>query len=513
MSEQFTSKTANIFALKDLPEVVKAALFSRYSRTDLGLRELYEAEFLFDPEHADEFFERVLAGFGDDSVAELGGAHLAMERISIIATKIIEDGRIGAAYLEKSTRYVDFGRKNSQGNYFFHQPKEIAQVSSEVEYLYQTTCTMLFDTYVELLPRVRARLREETEREPDISDTARERAIKAKAFDICRGLLPASTETNMGIFANGRFFETLLIKLMTHPLSEMQNIGQGSHTALSDVIPSLIKRANYDHPHYKAHDAFLNHLRHETKALFPHGFDTSGHEETLGAALVDFDRWGEAKVLAGILYDGWGRSSLIDLQKGTKRLHTTSIEEVFTRLAAGRENRRHKLSRGLEYADYTFEIIADYGVYRDLHRHRVLTHQRQPVGCVTSAGTDFGFMTPPELERPEWHMIKDEYTKAMGEARDAWKVLLNHVDIEVAQYVVPLAYNIRWVMKANLREWIWIVELRTQPAGHPNYRKICQQIYQEIIRVHPTFKPLFKFANMAGYDLGRSQAEQRQEEK
>ena len=152
MSAQFTD-TGNIFALKDLSEVVKAALFSRYSRTDLGLRELYESEFLpiqadiensfhekgeaHAQQHADEFFERVLSGFGDDSVAELGGAHLAMERISIIATKIIEDGRIGAAYLEKSTRYVDFGRKNSQGNYFFHLPTEIAQVSPEVEDLYR----------------------------------------------------------------------------------------------------------------------------------------------------------------------------------------------------------------------------------------------------------------------------------------------------------------------------------------------------------------------------------------
>jgi hypothetical protein len=293
----------------------------------------------------------------------------------------------------------------------------------------------------------------------------------------------------------------------------MQQIGLGSREALTDVIPSLIKRADHSNPHYIALDKYQNYLRYETKALFPHGFDTGDHEQSLGAALVDFDHQAEAKVMAGILYDGWGRFSLVDLQEGVRQLHKTSIHEAFTHLAAGRENRRHKLSRGLEYADYTFEIIADYGVYRDLHRHRVLTHQRQPVGCVTSAGANFGFMAPPELLRPEWATILDKYVSAMHQAQQAWSTLLEHVDMEVAQYVVPLAYNIRWVMKANLREWIWIVELRTQPAGHPNYRKICQQIYQKIIGVHPSFEPLFKFVNMTGYDLGRSQAEQRQEDK
>ena len=219
------------------------------------------------------------------------------------------------------------------------------------------------------------------------------------------------------------------------------------------------------------------------------------------------------KVLAGLLYEEWGRASMANLRHGVDQLTIGDRQQAFYQMTAGRENRRHKMSRGLEYADYAFEIIADYGVYRDLHRHRVLTHQRQPVGCVLSAGATFGFMRPPELDRPEWQTISEKYDAAMHQAKDAWTVLSSHVDAEVAQYVVPLAYNIRWVMKANLREWVWIVELRTQPGGHPNYRKICQEIYQEIIRVHPSFEAFFKFADMEGYDLGRSQAEQRQESK
>lgn len=505
--KKFSSSTASIFALKNLPEVEKAALFSRYSRTDLGLRELYEKEFQGDEDRANNFFERVLDGYGDDSVAELGGAHLAMENISIIATKIIEDGRIGAAYLEKSTRYVDFGKKNAFGDYAFYLPREITAISIDMEGIYRKACAMLFDAYVELLPLVRTQLDMETEWdwEAGISEEAHNRAIRAQAFDICRGLLPASTLTNVGIYANGRFFETLLMKLMNHPLSEMQQIGSGSRTALVDVIPSLVRRADHSHRHYEAYATYHDQLRDEVKSLIVFGHDPKPSKNSLGATLIDFDIEAEWKVLAAVLYEGMHRRSLSDFWDTVASYSKVHIKDNFEKLSFLRTDRRHKLPRGLEHADYTFEIIADYGVYRDLHRHRILTHQRQHVGC------DLGFVISPELERSEWQGIKDVYIGAMEQARATWGELCDFVPLEVAQYVVPLAYNIRWLMKANLREWIWITELRTVPQGHPNYRKIAQQIYCEIVRVHPAFEPFFKFVNMVGYDLGRSQAEQRQE--
>jgi thymidylate synthase ThyX len=257
-----TNLDCPIFALRNLPEVVKGALFSRYSRSDKNLRRLLLDEFIRAPEsgfeqivggagshetdqrvaiqRAEAFYERVLIGYGDDSVAELGGAHIACEGVSNIAAKALEDSRIGIDPLEKSTRYVPFNRK-IDGRYRYY--REPAVMESAHARLYETTLDRLFDTYSELIEPLLGWIQSRTPRDEATSPRAYASATRAKAFDLLRGLLPMATLTNVGLFGNGRAFEYLLTKLAASPHAEVRLLGQSMQQELDQVIPAFVKRS------------------------------------------------------------------------------------------------------------------------------------------------------------------------------------------------------------------------------------------------------------------------------
>src|SRR5262245_9782769 len=257
-----TDLDAPIFGLRNLPEVVKGALFSRYSRTDKSLRRILLDEFIQAPEsgfaaivgaahengaeqivavrQAEAFYERVLVGYGDDSVAELGGAHVACEGVSNIAAKALEDSRIGISPLEKSTRYVVFNRKLG-GRYRYLRERQI--IESRHAACYEAALDNLFDTYSALLDPTIAAVRARTPRDEATSERAYNSATRAKACDLLRGLLPMATLTNVGLFGNGRAFEYLLTKLYAAPLGELGALAGAMQLALDTLIPSFVKRA------------------------------------------------------------------------------------------------------------------------------------------------------------------------------------------------------------------------------------------------------------------------------
>lgn len=514
----FTNTDRNVFALTpEMPQEVAGALFSRYSRTELGIRELFLKEFYTDDESdkskAQEFYQRVLDGFGDDSVAELGGAHIALENISILATKSIQDHRIGGSPLEKSTRYVDFSKKDDTGSYRFYKPPRI--YSGHVPHMaeiYDDCCTMLFQTYTDLYQPVFEKLWDQNDQPYDKeSMTALKRSVRAKTFDLIRGLLPASTLTNMGLYGNGRFFENLCIGLDCHGDEELLALSEQMKTELDKVIPSFVRRADRTHDHNRWHQM---HATNECEAIsliqgwimdkVPPEDRTDTHwnpTPTLGATLVDWSDCAENVVMAELLW-GYHQGDFEPLRDIVHNIPQQELKGWYNIIGDARTNRRHKPPRGLEYAHYQFDIVADYGVYRDLHRHRMMTQQRSALDC------KLGFMTPPEYA--EWPDLEKQYTEAMHKAHIAHTKINNLMGIRVAQYVVPLAYNIRWSILSSLRELLWIIELRTQPAGHENYRRICQSMYRQIIDKHPSFAGLFKFVDLEDYSLGRLGAETRQ---
>src|ERR1700688_165812 len=253
----FTNLDGRVFALRNLPEVVKGALFSRYSSTEKSLRRVLLDEFIHQPEsgfealagkpsadddmvavrRAEEFYERVLVGYGDDSVAELAGAHVAVERTSTLAAKALEDSRIGISPLEKSTRYVRFDRPGPDGRHLFYRGPELAHPE------YEPAADALFAVYSGMVEPVTEAIRARYPIEPGETDRAWKSATRAKALDLLRGLLPAGTLTNLGLFGNGRAFEYLITKMAAHELPECRRLAADLHRELALVIPAFVKRA------------------------------------------------------------------------------------------------------------------------------------------------------------------------------------------------------------------------------------------------------------------------------
>jgi thymidylate synthase ThyX len=508
LARYFTNLDRPVFALRNLPEVVKGALFSRYSRTEKSLRRVLLDEFINEPDsgfdqlagaapggedmvavrRAEEFYERVLVGYGDDSVAELAGAHVAIERTSTLAAKALEDSRIGISPLEKSTRYVRFDRAGPDGRHLYHRGPELAHPA------YEPAADALFEAYSGLIDPVTQAIRDRFPREEGETDRAWKSATRAKALDLLRGLLPAGTLTNLGLFGNGRAFEYLITKLAASELPECQALATDLHRELAMVIPSFVKRA-LDERYGAPAAERMARTRLEMSRLAvgqPEPASVSGPS----VRLVEYDPDAERKVVAAALFPH--SSSGIDEQQGDPGA-------VLEALLGDRANRRQRPPRALEHAQYTFEIVANFAAYRDLHRHRMLTQDRQLLGV------SLGFDLPDGLADLG---VADSFAAAIDQAASAHERLARDLGPALAQYVVPLAFRVRWYFRANLREVFHLCELRTTPQGHPDYRWVAQEIFRRVSEVHPRLADYARFVDLGpGDELERRRSERRIDEK
>lgn len=520
-----TNTRGNVFALRNLPEVLKGALFSRYSRSSLGLRSLLLKEFILNGEEtgfdaivamsqeqedsasgqlaaikkAQNFYDRILDGYGDDSIGELGGAHLAIENISMLAAKRIEDCRIGGSPLEKSTRYIYFDQK-VQGEYLYY--REPILMTSAYRDIYIETCNHLFETYSQLIAPLTEQIGAGFPRGPKMSKAAYTAALRAKVLDCLRGLLPAGTLTNMGVYGNGRFFEQMLHKLHCDNLAELQETARRGHEELSKVIPSFVRRSETSHRHHQGYASFYESMGAELKLLASQHGEVPGRVTEPGVRLVSYDPESVSKVLSAMLYPHMN-VGLKEMEEYCRQLPEEEVNRILDAGCGARENRRHKSPRALEHAEFTFEVIGDFGAFRDLHRHRLLTQERQLLSC------DYGYYIPQELVGTE---MEGPYREALQKAKEVYDAISCELP-EEAQYVVPMAYNIRWYFHVNLRALQWLCELRSQPQGHTSYRYIAQGMAREVCRVFPHFERYFKFVDYEGYELGRLEQEQRKVEK
>jgi thymidylate synthase ThyX len=530
----FTNLDRPTFGLK-LPQEVAGALFSRYSRSTKSLRRTFLDEFLGDPElaikdllgpqtsasgdstalkKARAFYDRVLVGYGDDSVAQLGGAHLACENISNVAAKLLEDARIGIAPLEKSTRYVRFDQKDAAGNFLFYREPKI--MDSRHRDAYVETMNLLFETYsrqiqpmlnhvASSLPIEQLEVRDPSsgrslsygeaakdDRLRRWAETAYRATVRAHACDVLRSYLPAATLTNVGMFGVGQAFEYLISKFLSHPLTEAQELAAAINGELSQLIPSFIKRAQ--------RNEYLSDTAALARAAAKEAPEAPAAESGEPVALVDYDRNAEEKVIAALLYPH-GRHPLQQLRQIAARMSAEDRRKILQEFFDKRRHRRDKLGRAFENVYYTFDILGNLGLYRDLHRHRILTQERQDFTTI------HGYDTPPEIDEAGF---KSEFDECMKRAADLYDRVYADLPNE-AQYVVPFAYKIRWYIKMNLREALHMCELRTMPQGHPDYRFICQEIWRKIQSVHPALAEAGRFVDWQKYRLGRLQSEIRTE--
>ncbi|MDP6295172.1 MAG: FAD-dependent thymidylate synthase, partial [SAR324 cluster bacterium] len=368
--------------------------------------------------------------------------------------------------------------------------------------LYLETCRNLFETYVRFTEPIRELVRKLMPRDPQISQAAYERSVVARAYDIIRGLLPASTLTNMGVFGNGRFFETLITKLRSEPFGELNQIAQFTYEELSKVIPSFVRRADEEHRYFQDYQNFAKAQQELVRNFATTHLGGMPAESAESVRLVDYDQEAETKLLAALLYTHSGLT-LQQIRECVKTMPETEKTRLIEQTIDLRGHRRHKPERGLEMAFYTFDILGDYGMYRDLQRHRMLTQERQPLT------TSYGYDTPDEIEDAG---LGAEYHRTMSSSAEAFETIAKDFPYE-AQYVVPMSYNIRWYVHINLRALIWLTEIRSTPQGHTGYRRIAQEMFRKVEEAQPLLAKYMKFVDLNEYSLGRLSAEQRQEDK
>jgi thymidylate synthase ThyX len=509
----FTNLDGPVFALVNLPEVVKGALFARYSRSPKSLRRLFLDEFVGDLDltgdltvdasvglrRAEELYDRVFLEYGDDSVAQLGGVHLACEQASNLLTKVLEWGRL-MAYLEQSTRYIPYDARLG-GRYRYWRDPEIGRSSLGTRYV--SDLDALFDAYAEMLPELMEWARARYPKEPGDSDFVYKQTIKAKACDAARGILPAATLSNVGVYGTGQAFEALLLRMRAHPLPEARQYAALMLPELRKVIPSFLTRV--DRPERGgAWTEYLAEARQATADVVDRVFGAEEPEPRPAVMLSDYDPEGEEKLLAAVCYP---HTNLPEDQVRARVRHLSTDERIaLLRAYVGeRENRRHRPGRAFERTGYRFDVLCDYGAFRDLQRHRMLTIEWQPLS------PRHGYDVPEAVVEAGY---ASEFDAAMGRSADLHDTLAPRFP-EQASYAVALAYHVRFVIQMNAREAMHMLELRTSPQGHPAYRRVCQEMHRLIAEEagHRAVAEAMRHVDHTTYELERLAAERAAEQR
>jgi thymidylate synthase ThyX len=474
----FTNLDGPVFALVNLPEVVKGALFARYSRSPKSLRRLFLDEFVNDLDiggdetidatiglaRAEDLYEKVFLEYGDDSVAQLGGVHLACEQASNVLTKILEWGRL-MSYLEQSTRYIAYDARLG-GRYRFH--RDPAVLSSQFGTRYVGDMDRMFDAYSDAVVAVTNHVRDTIPRSAHDSEFVYRQATRAKALDATRGMLPAASVSNLGIYGTGQAFEALLLRMRAHALPEARQYADLMLLELRKVIPSFLKRVDIAERGGEWSD-YLARTRDDTADLVEQLFGGVPVDPSPEVQLVDFDPDAENKLLAAICYSHsqLPEAALLD------RVRRLGVDEKLALVRAyvgERRNRRHKPGRAFERVDYRFDVLSDYGGFRDLQRHRMLTIEWQALT------PNHGYTRPDLIDGAG---VGGLFTETMDRSARLYDDLRASFP-QQAQYAVAMAYRLRYVMQLNAREAIHMLELRSAPQGHPSYRRVVLEMHRLI---------------------------------
>ncbi|HVC25643.1 MAG TPA: FAD-dependent thymidylate synthase [Acidimicrobiales bacterium] len=511
-----TNLDGPVFALVNLPEVVKGALFARYSRSSKSLRRLFLDEFVADLDvrgdatvdatvglrRAEELYARVFGDYGDDSVAQLGGVHLACEQASNLLTKVLERGRL-MSYLEQSTRYIPYDSRLGTGHYRYHRDPDVLESSLGARYVGEMD--RMFDTYAELLPLLEAHLRRAHPQPGQVSDLAYRQSVRAKALDGLRGLLPAGSLSNVGVYGSGQSFEQLILRMRAHQLPEVRRYAELMLDELRKVIPSFLTRL--DRPdrggewvrYLEGCEEAMDELvgRFWPGAATPGGAPASGEGSV---ELVDYDLHGEEKVLVAMCYPYTDEPER-QIAERVRRLRPDERAALVTAYVGDRRNRRHRPGRALERTSYRFDVVSDYGAFRDLQRHRMLTVEWQPLG------TALGWSTPEVVSDAG---LAGRFAESIERSGELF-VSMTRIFPEQAGYAVALAFNIRYSLQMSAREAMHVLELRSGPQGHPSYRRIAQEMHHQIAdrAGHRAIAAAMSFVDHSDAELGRLESEER----
>ncbi len=494
LRKYFSAVGGDTFVIVGLPPELTGGALARYSRAATGMQLTVVNEFLREDgepsqEKGSALMDRVLNAFGDESVGELEGTHVGFENVSQILTKTIEDRRIGGSPIEQSTRYVKFDQKGQDGRWRYLRPKEIMDSGFAREY--EATNDLAFETYAELVAKLseyfKAQLPEskfeievdrqgkktkvhkdelEGEAEEKAFRTAYSFTIRCAALDVGRCVLPASTLTQVGVHGNGRFFTNLITKMKSGELHEERERGIQLENELNKVIPTYIKR-NRENSSYSERNKRMRTL---AERILPKAAPTA--EFVTLAERADY----VDELIASMLFP-YSKLSLRQITDAVRKLEPKEKESTIEDYIGKRGSRHDRSGRGLE-AGYplVFDLVGSFAEYRDLERHRMLTQQRQMIGC------DLGFVMPPEVMEVG---MAEKVTNVVTKMEKLNAGLISSGLIAPSQYATLFNHRIRFMLGMNLREFQHMSELRTQPSGHFSYRKMLMEMTDQVVKRHP----------------------------
>ena len=479
LAPHVTDLDGPVFALVNLPETVKGALFARYSRYPGTLRRLFLEEFADsvpeggawdgqEGERAAKLYERIFVGYGDDSVAQLGGAHVACEWVSNVLTKVLQRPRLGA-YLEQSTRYIAYDAPMPGGGYRFYRDAELGPE-------YEAAMDSLFDTYAAALPRVRAWVDTTFPRAAGESEAARARAVNAKALRP-----PARAAARRVAVAHGHLRDGPDLRA-ADPAPDRPSAARGAPLRRADPGRDQGGHAELRRARRAARPRRrLGGLPRRP----PRGRRALGRPARARASPTPADArpsvtlthvdGDEEQLLAALLFEAAGAGE----ERIRAAVAALSAEErgaLLADLVGGRANRRHRPGRGFEALRYRFEIVSDYGAFRDLQRHRMLTVQWQGLTPDLGAGVPEEVVAAGE---------GDAYAAALERSAAEFHRLAGAGLAAAAPYALCLGYRIRYVLDMNAREAMHLIELRSGVEGHPGYRAVAHRMHALIAERHP----------------------------
>jgi len=358
------------------------------------------------------------------------------------------------SYLEQSTRYIAYDSRLG-GRYRYFRDPEI--LSSPLGTRYIADMDRLFENYAEMVTLMTNHFRSQTPKSDSDSDFVYRQATAAKAFDAVRGMLPAASLSNVGIYASGQAYEALLIRMRSHPLPEARSYAELMMAELRKVVPSFLKRVDLP-DRGEATGSYMLDVRDRmtdmVEDLFPSEEPT---DQSPLVDLTDFDPDAEVKLVSAAMYSFSNRSD----RAIEARARAMTVDErlaVLKAFVGDRANRRHRPGRALERPAYRFDVMSDYGAFRDLQRHRMMTIDWQRL-C-----TDHGFVRPPEVDDAG---LSDRFDSSM-ERSAALHDAMRPAFPDQAPYAAALAYRVRYMMHMNAREAMHVLELRTSPRGTPH---------------------------------------------
>jgi thymidylate synthase ThyX len=511
-------KHADIYLVRKLPQEIRATLNGLYSRSHLSMRDTFIKRLQQGLEDAGQTLADLpLAEAGEDALSQLlvdrsgkflrtyaidhghnslrEGAvlQLAIENVSQLVTRFIQRER-RASFEESSTRYISFSR----GGHW--RDPEVMTAGEPWKTLYEEALDESFSFYQECMPKLRETIERLRPRAEDEDEKAYARAVRAEAFDSARYLLTPALLTKFGMVADARTVSDVVSQLLSHPLQEFRIVGEKIRAEAEKEVPTLLAHAKPKDYLQSTHER-LEALSKSRTRLEPINPEEVPQPSRINVRLISCPDDVDARLLASLIYEHSSEPWDV-LHARMMSLDAEARAETYEQVLEKRGS-WDAMPEGFEGAGlFDFEILMDFGAFRDIARHRKGFQQQQRLT------TEHGFVVPELFEEAG---LAPRYTAVMQSVA-AKKRQLRECFPHAASYVIPFAFLQRVRVQFDVRQMAYFCELRSAPEGHFSYREVAIRMGKILRERAPLYSRWIQVCEERVF-LGRVESEQQRDER